>query len=119
MSFDVNFTAVPSNLNDTVTVPNGYVAEVLFKAGDPVESGAPGYSGSFQASSETETQAGGNPDGMEYCELTGVGPKEGGVLALNHEMRGYKYLMDNARTRDRRQGQGVCSLEELGWRGGK
>src|SRR3546814_5963594 len=37
MSFDVNFTAVPSNLNDTVTVPNGYVAEVLFKAGDPVE----------------------------------------------------------------------------------
>src|SRR3546814_6299629 len=74
---------LPSNLNDTVTVPNGYVAEVLFKAGDPVESGAPGYSGSFQASSETERQAGGNHDGMEYYELTGVDPNEGGLLAIN------------------------------------
>src|SRR3546814_19642246 len=86
MSFDVNFTAVPSNLNDAVTVPNGYVAEVLFKAGDPVESGAPGYSGSFQASSETERQAGGNHDGMEYYELTGVDPHEGGLRAINHEL---------------------------------
>src|SRR3546814_178537 len=93
MSFDVNFTAVPSNLNDTVTVPNGYVAEVLFKAGDPVESGAPGYSGSFQASSETERQAGGNHDGMEYYELTGVDPNEGGLLAINHELPDYNILM--------------------------
>src|SRR3546814_8723843 len=32
MSYDVNFTAVPPNLNDTVTVLKGYVAEALFKA---------------------------------------------------------------------------------------
>ncbi|MDX3908799.1 MAG: PhoX family phosphatase [Sphingobium sp.] len=84
-SFAVNFASVPANLDDKVTVPAGYTVDVLFSAGDIVETGAPGYKGAFQPSSETEKQAGGNHDGMEYFELAGVDPNVGGLMAINHE----------------------------------
>lgn len=91
-SFAINFTSVAANESDTVTVPSGYVTEVLFKAGDAVEAGAPGYSGSFQTSVETEGQAGGNHDGMEYYEIAGVDPNRGGLLAINHELPDFNIL---------------------------
>jgi uncharacterized protein len=91
-SFEVNFTSVAANQNDAVTVPDGYVTEVLFKAGDPVEAGAPGYSGAFQSSTDTERQAGGNHDGMEYFEIAGVDPNAGGLLAINHELPDFNIL---------------------------
>lgn len=91
-SYSINFTSVAANQNDTVTVPSGYTTEVLFKAGDPVEAGAPGYTGSFQTSTETEKQAGGNHDGMEYYEIAGIDPNKGGLLAINHELPDYNIL---------------------------
>lgn len=90
--YAISFTSVPANQNDTVTVPSGYVTEVLFKAGDPVETGTPGYSGSFQSSADTERQAGGNHDGMEYYEIRGVDPNKGGLLAINHELPDFNIL---------------------------
>ena len=84
-SYAIAFTPVAMSTEDKVTVPSGYTVDVLFSAGDPVEAGAPGYKGSFQPSSETEKQAGGNHDGMEFFEIAGVDPNGGGLLAINHE----------------------------------
>jgi len=91
-SYAIAFTSVPMSREDKVTVPAGYTVDVLFSAGDVVEAGAPGYKGSFQTSSETEKQAGGNHDGMEFYELVGVDPNAGGLLAINHEVADYNIL---------------------------
>jgi secreted PhoX family phosphatase len=91
-SYAINFTSVAQSREDKVTVPTGYTVDVLFSAGDPVESGAPGFTGAFQPSSQTEKQAGGNHDGMEFFELVGVDPNAGGLLAINHEVADYNIL---------------------------
>lgn len=91
-SFAINFASVAANLDDKVTVPAGYTVDVLFSAGDIVEAGAPGYKGNFQPSSETEKQAGGNHDGMEFFEITGTDPNAGGLLAINHELADFNIL---------------------------
>jgi secreted PhoX family phosphatase len=91
-SYAINFASVPINTDDKVTVPAGYSVDVMFSAGDPVEAGAPGYKGAFQPSAETEKQAGGNHDGMEYYALAGVDADTGGILAINHELPDYNIL---------------------------
>lgn len=70
---------------DTVTVPEGYVAEVLYSAGDKCVIGSAGYLGVPQSYPATETQAGGQHDGMHFYALDGVDPNQGGLLVLNHE----------------------------------
>lgn len=92
VSYAINFASVPANLDDKVTVPAGYTVDVMFSAGDIVEAGAPGYKGAFQPSSETEKQAGGNHDGMEFFEIAGVDANTGGLLAINHEVADYNIL---------------------------
>ncbi|MGK2912235.1 MAG: PhoX family protein [Sphingobium sp.] len=91
-NYAINFASVAANLDDKVTVPAGYTVDVLFSAGDVVETGAPGYKGSFQPSSETEKQAGGNHDGMEFFEITGTDPNTGGLMAINHELADFNIL---------------------------
>ncbi|MGT2492887.1 PhoX family protein [Cupriavidus basilensis] len=88
---------------DTVTLPANYAYDVLSSAGDPVVAGAPGYSGSFQTSAETELQAGGNHDGMHFFPLPGVDPQQGGLLAINHETlgRGHPAPRRHLQCRDR------------------
>lgn len=86
LDYKIGFTPVADKVTaDTVTLPANYAYDVLFSAGDPVVAGAPGYSGSFQTSAETELQAGGNHDGMHFFPLPGVDPQQGGLLAINHE----------------------------------
>lgn len=70
---------------DTVTVPLGYVAEVLYSAGDKCMSGSLGYAGTPQSYPATETQCGGQHDGMHFYALPGMDPNQGGLLVLNHE----------------------------------
>ncbi len=59
---------------DTVTVPEGYVAEVLYSAGDKCVIGSVGYTGIPQSYPATETQSGGQHDGMHFYPLEGVDP---------------------------------------------
>jgi secreted PhoX family phosphatase len=91
-SYGIAFTSVAMNTNDVVTVPTGYTVDVMFSAGDVVETGAPGYKGAYQPSSETEKQAGGNHDGMEFYALAGTDANAGGLLAINHELPDYNIL---------------------------
>lgn len=86
LDYSIGFNPVADKVTaDTVTLPENYSYEVLFSAGDPVEIGSVGYTGSFQSSAETERQAGGNHDGMHFFALPGVDPQKGGLLAINHE----------------------------------
>lgn len=77
---------------DTVTVPEGYVAEVLYSAGDKCMIGSTGYQGVPQSYPATEIQAGGQHDGMHFYALDGVDPNRGGLLVLNHENRDTRTL---------------------------
>lgn len=86
LDYSVRFTPVADKVTaDTVTLPANYSYEVLFSAGDPVEAGSVGYTGTLQSSADTERQAGGQHDGMHYFAIPGVDPQKGGLLAINHE----------------------------------
>ena len=81
----IGFTSVPMNKLDQVTVPDGYVAQVLYRWGDP--AGLPGNMPEFKydASNNAEeqaAQAGMHHDGMAYFPLDG---HHHGLLAINHE----------------------------------
>ncbi len=65
----------------------------MFKAGDAVVPGTTGYAGSYPSLTQAEGWAGGNHDGMEYYELSGVNPNNGGLLAINHELPDFNILM--------------------------
>lgn len=93
VSYEVNFTAIEANQDDLVTVPEGYSVDVLLKAGDPIVPGTTGYSGSYPTPAQAEGWAGGNHDGMEYFEITGTDPNEGGLLAINFEYPDFAILM--------------------------
>ncbi|MEH3036544.1 MAG: DUF839 domain-containing protein [Sphingomonas adhaesiva] len=97
------FTAVAKNRNDIVTVPSGYTASILYRAGDPLAAGVPAY-----ANDGTDTnfaqRAGDNHDGMSFFGLAASGntPDAGsntrGVLAINHEYINPQYLHVGAPT---------------------
>ncbi|CAB5516255.1 hypothetical protein LMG26857_05326 [Achromobacter anxifer] len=84
--YSVTFTPLADKIvADTVTVPAGYVAEVLYSAGDKCVIGSVGYAGVPQSYPATETQSGGQHDGMHFYALPGVDPNQGGLLVVNHE----------------------------------
>ncbi|WP_294393135.1 alkaline phosphatase PhoX [uncultured Sphingomonas sp.] len=99
----LDFTAVPKNLNDIVTVPAGYSVTVLYRLGDPITSGTSAYAnngtdGGFSA------RAGDHHDGMSYFGLAASGgtPDSAnsgrGLLVLNHENITQVYLHPNGPT---------------------
>lgn len=84
--YSVTFTPLDDLITaDTVTVPQGYVVEILYSAGDKCEIGSIGYTGTPQSYPTTEKQSGGQHDGMHFYPLDGVDPNKGGLLVLNHE----------------------------------
>lgn len=85
VNYDVTFKSVIASVGDQVVVPEGYVAELLFSAGDAVVAGATAFTGSFLTAAEYEKIAGGNHDGMHLYTIDGVDPNLGGLLAINHE----------------------------------
>lgn len=81
----LGFKSVAATTADTLTVPEGYVAEVIAAWGEPV--GLPGASPAFKfdasnSATEQEAQMGMHHDGMHYFAIEG---STGGLLAINHE----------------------------------
>lgn len=96
-SYAINFASVAINTNDTVTVPAGYTVDLLLKAGDLVEAGTAFNPGTLPTDvSQTAAWAGGNHDGMEYFELSGIDANGGGLLAINHELPDFNILFSGA-----------------------
>ncbi|MET0733022.1 MAG: PhoX family phosphatase, partial [Casimicrobiaceae bacterium] len=85
----LGFKSVPLSAADTLVVPDGYRADVLYAWGDPVghASGSPPFR--FDAGNTAEEQAlqaGMHHDGMQFYPLPyGSGGASHGLLALNHE----------------------------------
>jgi len=81
-----DFASVPISNRDIVVVPDGYVAEVLYRWGDPVDGIGPQFlSDASNSAADQELQAGMGHDGMEYFALPNVDPNREGLLAINHE----------------------------------
>ncbi len=80
-----SFKGIPTASNDTLVVPDGYVADVIAAWGEPI--GVPGNMPAFEPGGgntalEQAVQMGMHHDGIEYFPL--VGSKRG-LLAMNHE----------------------------------
>ncbi|MGQ0654731.1 MAG: PhoX family protein, partial [Betaproteobacteria bacterium] len=81
----LGFTPIAASSDDAVRVPPEYVAEVLYRWGDPVGSplGSPPFRMDASNSAEEQAlQAGMHHDGMHYFPLQG---STHGLLAMNHE----------------------------------
>ena len=85
----LGFTAVAKSLADTVVVPAGYTASVLYALGDPLTAATPAYKNDG-TDTDFEHRAGDHHDGMEWFGLDASGKPatsatERGLLAMNHE----------------------------------
>lgn len=80
------FANVPASQTDAVVVPEGYVAEVLYRWGDPVNGIGPAFKPDASNSAEDQArQAGMGHDGMEFFAIPGIDPNQRGLIAVNHE----------------------------------
>jgi secreted PhoX family phosphatase len=85
----LGFGAVSKSLADTVVVPAGYTASVLYALGDPLTAGGAAYKNDG-TDSDFENRAGDHHDGMEFFPLSATGgvstsAVDRGLLAMNHE----------------------------------
>jgi secreted PhoX family phosphatase len=83
------FTAVSKSLADTVSVPAGYTASVLFALGDPMSATTPAYKNDG-TDGDFENRAGDHHDGMEFFGLSATGTPsttsvDRGLIAINFE----------------------------------
>lgn len=81
----LGFSSVPMRAQDSVTVPAGYRAQVLYRWGDAtgLATGQPSFrADASNTAAEQAQQAGMHHDGMAYFPLDGA---QRGLLALNHE----------------------------------
>ncbi|MBU0500227.1 MAG: DUF839 domain-containing protein [Gammaproteobacteria bacterium] len=98
-AFTLGFPAVAKHTGDLLTVPGGYRATLLYRAGDPIDNDTPDYAndGSDTAAS-FNFRAGDNHDGMHYFGLNGTGTapdradSNRGLLCVNHEYINQSFL---------------------------
>lgn len=85
----LGFTAVSKSLADTVVVPAGYTASVIYALGDPLTGATPAFKNDG-TDGDFENRAGDHHDGMEFFPLSATGAAsttavDRGLLAMNHE----------------------------------
>jgi secreted PhoX family phosphatase len=82
----LGFRGIPVSKADTVVVPPGYTAEVLYAWGDPIVDGPAFKPDASNTVADQERQAGMHHDGIHYFPLP-MGPTSStrGLLAMNHE----------------------------------
>jgi secreted PhoX family phosphatase len=86
----LGFKPVAKNLNDVVTVPDGYSVQVLYKLGDPINNSTSEYKNDG-TDVDFNNRAGDHHDGMLYFGMNTVGTAKDlsnsnrGLLCMNHE----------------------------------
>lgn len=109
----LNFTAVPKNLTDKVTVPAGYSAYVLFALGDPLVEGVEAYANDG-TQGDFDKRAGDHHDALAYFPFPkGSTSSAEGILAMNHEALTDICLHANGPTPDRTGAAGPRPLAEV------
>ncbi|RYY74375.1 MAG: DUF839 domain-containing protein, partial [Comamonadaceae bacterium] len=87
------FASVPMNRLDTVTVPPGYTAKVMYPWGSPtgMASAMPAFApDASNSAADQAVQAGMHHDGMHFFPLGTDGRR--GLLVMNHEYTDERYL---------------------------
>jgi uncharacterized protein len=79
--------AIAVTRDNTISVPQGYRAQVLIPWGEPLKANGPAYKGDgSNTGAEQEQQIGMHHDGIHYFPLRNyVGQPQRGLLVLNHE----------------------------------
>lgn len=81
-----HFKGVAASQRDAVVVPEGYVAEVLYRWGDPINGSSPAFKpDASNSAADQELQAGMGHDGMELFAIPDQDPNQRGILCINHE----------------------------------
>ena len=86
----LDFDSVAKNLDDMVTVPSGYTAQVLYRLGDPINSFTSDYANDG-SDTDFNYRAGDHHDGMFYFGMNTAGTAKDltnssrGLLCMNHE----------------------------------
>jgi hypothetical protein len=85
----LGFTSVPHSLADTVQVPAGYRAQVVYALGDPILPGAAAFRNDG-TDTDFDKRAGDHHDGMEWFGLDASSQASDtfssrGLIAMNHE----------------------------------
>jgi secreted PhoX family phosphatase len=87
----LGFKSVPVSTSDTVVVPAGYTAEVLYAWGDPISDGPAFKQDASNTTADQMVQAGMHHDGMYFFPFYRSGgdhpglTSDHGLLAVNHE----------------------------------
>lgn len=98
----LGFAAVPKNLNDIVTVPDGYSVTIMTRLGDPLAAGVAAY-----ANDGTDTdfaqRIGDHGDALAFFGLNAAGARDDnsstrGLMVQNHENLSVQYLHPNGPT---------------------
>ncbi len=89
----IGFKGIPISTGDTVIVPEGYTADVMYRWGDPILPNAPAFKGDASEGWEQQEQQGGdNHDGINFFPFPGTDGNSRGLLAINHEYVNPEYL---------------------------
>lgn len=103
----LTFSAVDKNLNDWVTVPEGYTATILYALGDPLAENVSAWDDNNVPSGTSFNQRSGDcHDGMTFFGLdsdTGLydaNISEQGLLVMNHEYINQTFLHAQGATED-------------------
>lgn len=85
----LDFNAVSTSLEDRVSVPGGYLAQVLFAKGDPLTDGVPEFRNDG-TDIDFDQRSGDEHDGMWFFGLSETGAfapdrSDRGILCVNHE----------------------------------
>ncbi|MDP3132497.1 MAG: PhoX family phosphatase, partial [Burkholderiaceae bacterium] len=117
----IGFKPLAANSGSAVVVPEGYVAEVMFRWGDPVLASAPAFKGDGSETwREQEAQSGENHDGINFFPYPGTDGNTRGILAMNHEYINPEYFHNVANfnrpevadnTKKQLAGHGVSLIE--------
>jgi len=88
-AISLGFTSIPVSSEDTVRVPEGYIARPFYRWGEPVglKEAMPAFkTDGSNTTDEQAAQAGMHHDGMAWFSLPQGGDSaEHGLLAMNHE----------------------------------
>lgn len=81
------FTPIPVSSADQVSVPAGFVAEVLYAWGDPISTGKAAQADASDSAAAQALQAGMHHDGMAFFPFMVEGKPSSthGLLCINHE----------------------------------
>jgi len=89
----IGFKAVAISTGNTVVVPEGYTADILYRWGDPITAAAPAFKGDASETwREQEVQSGDNHDGINFFPFPGTDGNSRGILAMNHEYINPEYF---------------------------